>query len=215
MIVLRTDIKKFLGLREFCYTCLKGFSCKASYENHKCCTEIMQMIRAEEHEDDPRMLNEIAHYLKPDHTKGSRGEIAEAENKKRKEAIAYPRYIIYDFETDTSTGIHKPNHVEIDLLQIDKRRTHSYDSCLQESFNIGGYGCETKFCDWLFTQSNRGSTVIAHNGAGYDNKFILQYCLNKGLIPSSFIRQGSRITYMSFESFHIRFIDSYHFSYNL
>ena len=61
-----------------------------------------------------------------------------------------------------------------------------------------GYGCETKFCDWLFTVNNRDSTVIAHNGAGYDNKFILQYCLNKGLIPSSCIRQGSRITYMSF-----------------
>ena len=24
---------------------------------------------------------------------------------------------------------------------------------------------------------NRESTVIAHSGAGYDNKFILQYCL--------------------------------------
>ena len=54
-------------------------------------------------------------------------------------------------------------------------------------------------------------TVIAHNGAGYDNKFILQYCLFKGLTPSSFIRQGSRITYMTFKKYGIRFIDSYHF----
>ena len=51
----------------------------------------------------------------------------------------------------------------------------------------------------LFTQENQNSTVIAHNGAGYDNKFILQYCLFKGLTPSSFIRQGSKITYMYFE----------------
>jgi hypothetical protein len=44
-----------------------------------------------------------------------------------------------------------------------------------------------------------------------DNKFILQYCLFKGMVPSSFIRQGSRITYMRFEKFNIRFIDSLHF----
>ena len=78
-------------------------------------------------------------------------------------------------------------------------------------FGINGYDCSTKFCDWLFTPENRNSTVIAHNGAGYDNKFILQYCLNKGLVPSSFIRQGSRITYMNFNRFAIRFVDSLHF----
>jgi len=61
------------------------------------------------------------------------------------------------------------------------------------------------------TEENSHSTVIAHNGAGYDNKFVLQYCLNKGIVPSAFIRQGSRITYMSFKRFSIRFIDSYHF----
>ncbi len=31
-----TDIKKFLGVREFCSQCLRGFSTKASYENHVC-----------------------------------------------------------------------------------------------------------------------------------------------------------------------------------
>ena len=51
-----------------------------------------------------------------------------------------------------------------------------------------------KFCDWLFNERNSNSTVLAHNGAGYDNKFILQYCLSKGIVPSAFIRQGSRIT---------------------
>ena len=77
--------------------------------------------------------------------------------------------------------------------------THDYNKCLKLQFGINGYDCDTKFCNWLFTANNRNSTVIAHNGAGYDNKFILQYCLFKGLTPSSFIRQGSRITYMRFE----------------
>ena len=125
--------------------------------------------------------------------------------------ILHPRYIIYDFETDTHTGVHKPNHVEVDILKIDEQQTHGYNNCLIDSFGINGYKCEEEFCDWLFTKENQNSTVIAHNGAGYDNKFILQYCLFKGLTPSSFIRQGSKITYMYFEKFQIRFIDSYLF----
>jgi succinate dehydrogenase/fumarate reductase flavoprotein subunit len=76
---------------------------------------------------------------------------------------------------------------------------------------FNGYNCTTEFCDWLFTEENSDATVIAHNGAGYDNKFILQFCLSRGLAPAAFIRQGSRITYMRFNKFNIRFIDSYHF----
>jgi hypothetical protein len=101
--------------------------------------------------------------------------------------------------------------VEIDILKVDENLTHEYKDCLLESKCFNGYGCENAFCDWLFTEENSNTTVIAHNGAGYDNKFILQYCLNRCLIPSSFIRQGSRITYMNFNRFSIRFIDSYNF----
>ena len=67
------------------------------------------------------MLNELSHYLKKSYTKGSSVEIAnaqESENENRVEIITYPKYIIYDFETDTSTDIHKPNHVEIDILKL-------------------------------------------------------------------------------------------------
>ena len=140
------------------------------------------------------MIKEMSHYLKRGFTKGSKEEINETNEKYRKQ-ITNPRYIIYDFETDTHTNIHKPNHVEVDVLQIDENLSHNYQDCLTNSFGIPGYNCEDKFCDWLFTDENINSTVIAHNGSGYDNKFILQYCLNKGIIPSSFIRQGSRITY--------------------
>ena len=79
----------------------------------------------------------------------------ESDNENRVEIITYPKYIIYDFETDTSTDIHKPNHVEIDILQMDETLTHTYESCLQKNFKISGYGCETKFCDWLFTQKKQ------------------------------------------------------------
>ena len=65
---------------------------------------------------------------------------------------------------------------------------------------------------FLFQEENENSTVIAHNGAGYDNKFILKWCLSKGWEPTTFIRQGSRITYLAFRKHNIRFIDSYHFT---
>ena len=96
-------------------------------------------------------------------------------------------------------------------MKTDKGQTHEYDKCLSNSFGFNGYDCATQFCDWLFTEENRDTTVMAHNGAGYDNKSILWHCLNNGLSPSSFIRQGSRITYMCFRGFAICFIDSYHF----
>jgi hypothetical protein len=41
---------------------------------------------------------------------------------------------------------------------------------------------------------------MAHNGAGYDNNLILQWCIKHGLNPDMIIRQGSRITYMHFET---------------
>ena len=125
--------------------------------------------------------------------------------------IKQPKFIVYDFECDVHDKVHKPNHVEIDILQIDARGTHDYDKCLKQRHSFTGYGCEDQFGDWLFSEHNKDSTVIAHNGAGYDNKFILKYCLRKGLLPSSFIRQGSRISYMRFNKYNIRFVDSYHF----
>ena len=123
--------------------------------------------------------------------------------------IENPRYIKYDFETDTSTLTHVPNHVEIAVLQVSD--DHDYANSLVDTCFFNGYGCETKVCDCLFTPENSSSTVIAHNGAGYETKFILKYCLSRGLNPDKYIRQGSRITYMYFRKFNLRFIDSVNF----
>ena len=66
-----------------------------------------------------KMVKELSHYLTKNFTKGSNQELEEA-NDKFKEHIKYPIYIIYDFETDTNTSIHKPNHVEVDVLKLDE-----------------------------------------------------------------------------------------------
>jgi hypothetical protein len=126
------------------------------------------------------MRKELAHYIKRKYTKGSKEEITakrkeiirkregKPENetnqiiKGNTEAILHPKIITYDFETDTHTNIHKPNHVEVDILQIDENETHDYDKCLKHSFGINGYNCTTEFCNWLFTEENSDATVIAH-----------------------------------------------------
>ena len=94
---------------------------------------------------------------------------------------------------------------------VDKQLTHDYKKCLIKNETFTGYGCEEKFCDWLFTKVNRGATAIAHNGSGYDFKFILKWCLKRGMTPDSYIRQGSHIMYMGFKKFNLRFVDSCNF----
>ena len=120
------------------------------------------------------------------------------------------RYVIYDFEADVHTLTHMPNHVEEDVLQVDKNN-NTYEDCLTNTFRHNGYDAVEKLCDWLFTAENYNSTVIAHNQGGYDGRFILQYCLKRGLHPTQYIRQGSRIMYMAFKKHRLRFVDSLHF----
>ena len=158
------------------------------------------------------IIKDISHYLKAEYCKGSKEEIEfikaklkEPEN--RIDRIKHPTYIIYDFETDTHTLTHIPNHVEAVVLKVSD--DHNYENSLVTTFSASGYGCEKTFCDWLY-EENENCTVIAHNGAGYDHKFVLKYFLGKGMSPEGFIRQGSRITYMSFKKKNICFIDSLH-----
>ena len=99
--------------------------------------------------------------------------------------IDHQKYITYDFECDVAFMTHKPNHVEADVLSIGD--THNYDECKHDTFSVNGSDVVDKFCNWLFTKEHSGSTVIAHNQAGYDGRFILQWCLNRGLHPSKFI----------------------------
>ena len=162
--------------------------------------------------NDKRNHKELPHYVKPKFCLGSKEELeqkmeglneAKIDNPDKAENIQAlingligdfneRKLIIYDFETDTNTDIHIPNHVEVDCLRIDEELTHDYDKCLQKKESFTGYGCDIKFCEWLFTKDNSNSTVIAHNGGGYDNKFILKWCLSTGMKPDCFIRQIGR-----------------------
>ena len=100
-------------------------------------------------------------------------------------SINNPRYIIYDFETDTHTNVHKTNLCIASVLKMSD--DNDYDKSLESTVTFEGYDCCDKFCDWLFSKENSNSTVFAHNQAGYDGKFILAYCIKKGLLPDKYI----------------------------
>ena len=73
------------------------------------------------------------------------GEVgSETKREKRiKDNHNHPRYIIYDFETDTHTLTHIPNHVEVSVLKVSD--DHSYDNSLVNKRTFPGYGCESAF----------------------------------------------------------------------
>jgi len=235
-----TNIKGFLAVDYFCCKCLQCFKHKETYDNHECGETKKKKKNNKQSVTD----KDLAHYLKSGFCKGSKEEL-EHKITELKDHIAKSRkdfynedwmikclidehdteqYIVYDFETDTHTLTHKPNHVEIDIIKIEPKSddktdrakvaslpSHEYNDCLVKSLKFEGYSCEDKFCDWLFKPEHRGTTVFAHNGGGYDNKFVLQWCLSKGMKPDSYIRSGSHIMYMAFRKFKIRFVDTYYF----
>jgi hypothetical protein len=100
-------------------------------------------------------------------------------------------------------------HVEADIVKVSDN--HIYEDSLIDTIIFTGYACCNGFLKWLFDKQNKDCTSMAHNGAVYDNKFILQWCIKHGLDPDMIIRQGSRITYMHFKKLNIIFIDTLHF----
>ena len=74
-------------------------------------------------------------------------------------------------------------------------------------------GASTKedFCKWLFTETHKGFTVIAHNARGYDAYFLYDYLMMNGSRPDPVIFSGSKIMYMHINSLNMRLLDSLNF----
>ena len=79
-----------------------------------------------------------------------------------------------------------------------------------DTLSFTDYDCCNDFCKCFFDKQHKECTLMAHNGAGYANKLILQWCVKHGLNPGMLIRQGSRFTYMHFNKNNIIFIDTLH-----
>ena len=84
--------------------------------------------------------------------------------------IEHCKYIIYDYGCDVHQKTHEPNHVEAEVL-ITHSKTCKNEECLGERFPFSGYDVVDEICNWLFTAERSNSTIVTHNGAGYDNRF--------------------------------------------
>ena len=99
-----TDIKKFLGVREFCPKCFRGFTNKDTFENHTC--EECQKPKKVNQTNAAKLLKDLAHYIQRGICKGSKKEVDEKYKTLKNpdkivEQIQRPKYIVFDFETDT------------------------------------------------------------------------------------------------------------------
>jgi hypothetical protein len=177
------------------------------------------------------IYKEIKNYMYGDCLKGSLEEInnlvatTKRTTEEATDKVKQPLYIVFDIETDTSTlrtpsnvsnrrnpnqYLHRPMHIEVDIIRPSEN--HEYEDSLIEKLSFPGYNCIDDFCRWLFNdKSNMNATVMAHNGAGYDSKFIKKWCVDHGMPPNGLIEQGSRVTYMEFNRNRIRMIDTLHF----
>ena len=119
--------------------------------------------------------------------------------------IKHPKYIVLDFETGTSNIIleddsvllHQVMRVEADVIQnSDNHRyiniyiyVYIREDLLLVTLSFTGYDCCTDFCKCLVYKQHTYCTIMTHNGAGYENTLILQWCIIHGLNPAMFIRQ--------------------------
>ena len=91
--------------------------------------------------------------------------------------------------------------MRIEATKLKVRGGGSYEESFVASFRFDGYECVDKCCDFLFRdKTNRNSTIIAHSGATYDDKCIVNWAIKHGTYPRTYIRQGSRLTYKSYNS---------------
>ena len=101
--------------------CLKSFTHKQDMENHDC---EARKCSFKDSKIDTQVPEELPHYMFKLTKLGSKEEIKEKTDKVNtdkakegsKEKILRPRCVIFDFETDQSTGIHRVSHVEATII---------------------------------------------------------------------------------------------------
>jgi len=150
------------------------------------------------------------------------------------------RQIVYDFECRQDTGDHIPNfccvhttcdrceHSEVELgcsgcgtrcihCGVMKNGRYIKPPCVgcgKREKVFSGEDTTQAFCKWLFTDHNKGSTVIAHNAKGYDLYFVLHYLVHSVTNPKlapQIVFSGSKVMYMYLKHLDIRCIDSLNF----
>ena len=105
------------------------------FANHSCQSNATEHQKQLSKCETGPIYKDAAHFLKRAICKGSDDEKAfkydECKNKSKEvlaeiiDEINNPTYIVYDFETDTHTNVHKPNLCEVTVLKVAD--DHSYE----------------------------------------------------------------------------------------
>ena len=106
---------------------------------------------------------------------------------------ASEKYIFFDFEADIS-GL---NH---EVMYSVSMKFDSPEPIIHNDIN--------EFCEWSFSKENKGYTFIAHNGKGYDYRFIIRWIYDNTIYKPFIIWGGEKIMTMSIRELGIRFVDS-------
>lgn len=107
------------------------------------------------------------------------------------------QYIFFDFESDISGEHHEVNFSVSQYYDKEESIIH---------YNI------EEFCEWAFQEKHKGYTFIAHNGRGYDYKFVMRWLLLNTTYKPTTIYAGQKLMCFSVnDGLKIRFIDSVNF----
>lgn len=105
-------------------------------------------------------------------------------------------YIFFDFEADISDLNHRVMYAISMYYNDPTPIAHS---------NID------EWCRWAFQKKHKNHTFIAHNGRGYDYKFVIKWIYENTDFKPNPIFAGGKIMYLSVPEIKVRFIDSLSF----
>jgi hypothetical protein len=113
-----TNIRKFVGAIFYCNACCRCFKSENTYDNHfhGLCA-ILSDEKIQPVNKSKRLAKECKHYVHGDIIKGSDEEIKHKSETTKiplediEYNIKHPKYIILDFETDTSKNIKEDGSV--------------------------------------------------------------------------------------------------------
>ena len=91
-----------------------------------------------------------------------------------------------------------------------KKPCMTTESCGIRQHRFEGLDCLNEFGKWLFHERHVDVYAIAHNAAGYDNYFMLDYLLETGQTPYV-LYKGAKIMKIVQKAYNIRLLDSYLF----
>ncbi|XP_045197429.2 uncharacterized protein LOC123552109 [Mercenaria mercenaria] len=110
---------------------------------------------------------------------------------------------------------HRPNlcvahKVCSSCMQKEVTASSTCSSCGPNERVFLGSDTLESFCKMLFTDENKGATVLCHNFKGYDSYPIMKFLYNNAILPEV-ITTGSKYMSIVVPLFKIRFIDSLNF----